>query len=531
MDKYQLPFLKQVDDHIDRWKQANGVSREEWRLFLHSVIGTGASIGLVYLTNWAKETMSEEQSFPDWLDMNRLNAYLRKMPKNTKRGISTINQVEVDRDPSLLLIVDHDPIFMTEVKEWLESKGYMVLVALTVQKALQLTQLQNPNCLLINHFFIRNSLLGIKLLKRSIREFVPVMIIGDTDVEEQRITAFNYGVTDYLAKPLISNRLVAQLANRVQHAKRIQDRILTDPLTGAFNRRFLEVEGNRYLELFQRGQEFFSLAMVDLDHFKRINDQHGHLVGDEVLKTFSKLVQDQVREGDVFIRFGGEEFVLLLPHTTATQAEVLVQRLRTTFDNHLFKNETGTFKATFSAGICEVTKEWKTLAEMLEKVDQALYKAKELGRNRTLLYGDHMEKGLASFELIIVEDDMVLREALVEQAKTVHVEEVEITVTSYESGTRFMETDWFKPDGKYLISLDRMMPGLDGIDVLARLRRDFPESQVMVLMLTSSGEPSDIAEALTYGTDDYITKPFNQVELIARMRRLIERSISKNIGR
>ncbi|GAF15066.1 hypothetical protein JCM19045_4409 [Bacillus sp. JCM 19045] len=506
-----------------------GVSGEEWRLFLHSLIGTSASIGLIDLTEWARERMARfEQDEQDWLSIVFLENDLSSMPKRNKQTIP-MKRPDEQTQSALVLIVDHDPIFLTELKNWLEAKGYMVLVALTAQKALQLAQLQHPSCLLLNDFFIRDSLLGLKVLNRSVRELVPVFIVSEADNDERRITAYNQGAADFVAKPVVPNVFGAQLANRIRQAEAIQSRILTDPLTGAYNRRFLEIEGNRHMELFQRGHGFFSVAMLDLDYFKRINDEHGHLMGDEVLRTFSKFVQKHIREGDLFIRYGGEEFMLLLPHTNAAQAKSMLERLRQTFVGQLFQSETGAFNATFSAGVCEVSHDQKNFSALITYVDQALYKAKEAGRNRTVLYGDFIEtKTEEPFQLIIVEDDAVLRRALVEQAKALHVEGVEINVSSYENGTQFIGADWFQPDGNYLISLDRMMPGLDGLDVLAWLRKHFPESQVMVLMLTSYQEPSEIAKALKYGTDDYMTKPFDQVELIARMRRLIERSVAKN---
>lgn len=182
------------------------------------------------------------------------------------------------------------------------------------------------------------------------------------------------------------------LALALARVKELSER---DELTGAHNRRHLL--GTLELEI-SRAQRFrapFSLAIIDLDHFKRFNDEHGHQAGDEILRGFCDLVRDRARELDVlgrqdvdetFGRYGGEEFLLVMPHTPAAGSAICIERIRATVEAHAFQTHAGSLHATFSAGIAEY-RQGESAAELLARADRALYAAKTDGRNRIALAG------------------------------------------------------------------------------------------------------------------------------------------------
>lgn len=152
----------------------------------------------------------------------------------------------------------------------------------------------------------------------------------------------------------------------------------TDPLTGLTNRRTLETIMHRWL-----GQQTpFSLIIMDIDRFKSINDTFGHQAGDEVLKHFAKIITSSVRPGDVCCRFGGEEFIALIPHTTVTDAYLVAERIRTTMETSA--NPIGQ-TITVSQGIAHYSSHSDSAAELIHLADQALYKAKATGRNQTII--------------------------------------------------------------------------------------------------------------------------------------------------
>lgn len=156
-----------------------------------------------------------------------------------------------------------------------------------------------------------------------------------------------------------------------------------DPLTGAFNRRtFIELAGKQ-LSRARRLDAPLSLVLLDIDHFKRVNDTHGHLAGDEVLKRFAELVRDQLRREDIFVRYGGEEFCLLLPDVPGPGAVALAGRIRRAVSKAAFVADGEAIELTVSAGVAARLDEGpEALDALIARADEALYIAKNRGRNR-----------------------------------------------------------------------------------------------------------------------------------------------------
>ena len=174
--------------------------------------------------------------------------------------------------------------------------------------------------------------------------------------------------------------LITLLSYVYTSTRRRMDRMMrTDQLTKIDNRRILleklDDENNR----FYRYHRPYSIVMIDIDHFKRINDTYGHLTGDEILSSLSKLIKDNIRQSDTFGRYGGEEFILLLPETTLEQAVAVAENLRETVENHNFMESES---ITISIGVADVIAELKNIEGLIEKADENLYRAKESGRNR-----------------------------------------------------------------------------------------------------------------------------------------------------
>jgi diguanylate cyclase (GGDEF)-like protein len=174
-----------------------------------------------------------------------------------------------------------------------------------------------------------------------------------------------------------------ELRRQQQHIQTLADH---DQLTGLYTRREFE---NRYHEEFERTLRYgtsLSVMMIDLDHFKEINDTYGHPVGDEVLETMGDLIRDKTRTSDVSGRYGGEEFCLVLPETPEDGAKTTAERLRQALSEETFQAEDGeTFQVTCSIGIAVYDSSDDDPEELLEEADQALYEAKETGRNQVIV--------------------------------------------------------------------------------------------------------------------------------------------------
>lgn len=197
-------------------------------------------------------------------------------------------------------------------------------------------------------------------------------LIG-ADGEVSHVCVLVYDVTD-----VATNRLSLEEAN-----KDLATLSQTDRLSGLANRGYWEDCLAQEYQRLQRYQGTASLVLFDIDHFKKVNDTYGHHVGDEVIKQIAQLTSSGLRDTDKAGRYGGEEFALLLPHTTVEQAHVMAERLRETIANHTFNYEDTQLSLTISSGIAEFQADFESYTKWIEAADQALYKSKRNGRNQS----------------------------------------------------------------------------------------------------------------------------------------------------
>ncbi len=203
--------------------------------------------------------------------------------------------------------------------------------------------------------------------------FIPLM--GATG-EVTHLCLIVYDVTDQAVTTLNLEQVNEELAILSQ----------TDGLTQLFNRTHWESRLLAEYKRWTRTQHPCSLVMLDIDHFKHVNDEYGHMAGDEVIKHLSRLIHHHVRETDICGRYGGEEFAIILPNTTLEQAKVLAERLRLAVQQSEVKYNDLLLNYTISIGIAEIHPAIKTYEAWIECADAALYQAKESGRNKTSLY-------------------------------------------------------------------------------------------------------------------------------------------------
>ncbi|MDR5873539.1 diguanylate cyclase [Halomonas sp. CUBES01] len=188
---------------------------------------------------------------------------------------------------------------------------------------------------------------------------------------------------------IYSRATVFDLTERKQLEEKLLAQAMTDPLTGVFNRRYLQSQATNEISRGLRSNTPLSLITIDIDHFKRINDEYGHDAGDEVLKRLTTVVSGLLRQEDLLCRVGGEEFAILLPNTAISQAEQIAERIRTTIDTHEVtiehEGDHQTLHITASFGVTHVELNETTLKAALKRADKGLYEAKETGRNRIVV--------------------------------------------------------------------------------------------------------------------------------------------------
>jgi len=225
------------------------------------------------------------------------------------------------------------------------------------------------------------------------KQLAPVVMLTGSGTEEIAAQAFQEGAVGYLPKSNLSQKKLGNIIDvaldkwtRLQQAMADKEKLERlanfDSLTGLYNRRAILGKLHELINLANRYKEDFSLVMLDIDHFKRVNDRYGHLTGDEVLEKIAALIRRNIRDTDTVGRYGGEEFIIILPQTNLSSAWGVAERLRTIIEKAEMKDPAGTvFAITVSQGLAGWERD-EDATSLISRADEALYKAKEKGRNR-----------------------------------------------------------------------------------------------------------------------------------------------------
>jgi diguanylate cyclase (GGDEF)-like protein/PAS domain S-box-containing protein len=218
------------------------------------------------------------------------------------------------------------------------------------------------------------------------RMFLLPLIVKDRSIGVLAVWGSALQESDRIVMSTFASQIAVAFYNASLY-EQIQRVAITDDMTGLFNRRGMHEFGEREVERARRFSRPLSALMLDLDLFSRINDTYGHLVGDEVLRLLADRVRDNIRELDVPVRFGGEEFLILLVETNAQEALLVAERIRQAIASSPFATSIGPLRVTTSIGVAEMTPEMGGITHLIARADQALYRAKEAGRNRVMADG------------------------------------------------------------------------------------------------------------------------------------------------
>jgi two-component system cell cycle response regulator len=222
---------------------------------------------------------------------------------------------------------------------------------------------------------------------------LPILLLAESEDRARIVRGLDLGVNDYLLRPVDRNELMARVRSQLRR-KRYADRLrdimqaslqmaVTDPLTGLHNRRYLESHLGGLIDTAADGDKPLALMILDIDHFKSVNDTFGHDVGDEVLKGFAERIKTVIRGVDVLCRLGGEEFIIVMPDTSLDIAGRVAERVRQAVGGALFPIDKGArqIPVTVSIGLAE-RRNGREADAMMKRADRALYRSKAAGRNR-----------------------------------------------------------------------------------------------------------------------------------------------------
>ena len=297
-----------------------------------------------------------------------------------------------ERVLSKILVVDDDAFSANLIDSCLRSAGFMSSYCCDPQQAMETIIAGLPDLIVLD--VVMPGIDGFDLCRRvrahPAMQLTPIIFVTRRGDVEQRVAGLEAGGNDYLAKPFEPQELVARVRSHLLRLAALRDMAIRDGLTRCYNHKYFKTRLGQEIARCRRYKSGLVVGILDVDHFKRINDQYGHLAGDEVLAHLGSLVQASVRSTDVVARYGGDEFGLLFIEAGAEEANAITGRLLERISVHSARlstpaerpeGEAVTVPLTVSVGVTHFMPE-DDMETLIKRADRALFDAKEAGRNQ-----------------------------------------------------------------------------------------------------------------------------------------------------
>ncbi|MCW2246140.1 diguanylate cyclase (GGDEF)-like protein [Azospirillum fermentarium] len=288
-----------------------------------------------------------------------------------------------DADPYRILIVDDDEALPDAFALALREAGMEAAVLREPARILDTMAEVMPDLVLLDMYMPGCNGMELAQVLRQHRRFLgtPIVFLSREGDRDLQLAAMRPGVDDFLTKPIRSDHLAEAVLLRAERGRTLRAAMQTDSLTGLLNHAHFKERLATEIARSRRNGTSLAVALLDIDHFKRVNDTYGHMAGDRVIRTLSRLLSHRLRRSDIIGRYGGEEFAVALPDTNEHDAHRVIDTLRDAFAKLEFNTAGLTFSMTFSAGIAGDDGE-SGVSALLSYADSALYAAKRIGRNR-----------------------------------------------------------------------------------------------------------------------------------------------------
>ena len=298
-----------------------------------------------------------------------------------------------------VLIVEDDESLLDLIKQAVETEGYITETVNNAQDAMERIKTFQPHLVLTDNDM--PEVTGIQMLKelRKQQNYVTVIFLSGRTDTNFVVEALKAGADDYIRKPFRFNELTARMESSLRNNdlhrelleanQKLSDLVDHDYLTGLYNMRSMYNKIDYELKRAKRTGGQVTCIMMDMDHFKSVNDGHDHLFGSFVIKETGALVEKAIREVDFAARYGGDEYLIVLTDSTKEGASIVAERLRKAIEEHLFKEGEDEIKQTVSLGVALSSPDEEIDSRTLvRRADEALYAAKDKGRNTFSVYGE-----------------------------------------------------------------------------------------------------------------------------------------------
>ncbi len=305
---------------------------------------------------------------------------------------------DVDVSNANILLAEASDLNAKRIVGFLEEAGQSVTLATDSEAVIEAVQVEEYDLVIVNLNFGEEDGLRLcsQLRSQDTTRHIPILLVLDDEDLPKLAKGLDLGVTDYLIRPIDQNELHARCRTQIRR-RRYQERLrdmlrqsvsmaYTDALTEVYNRRYMSAHLDRKIMEIAEREKPVSTLIFDIDHFKSVNDTHGHQAGDEILRGVARRTSDSLRDTDMVARYGGEEFVVVLPDSDAAIALQVAERLRRLIADKPFDigDDREAVGITISIGCASTTDPLETADSLIGRADQALYSAKNSGRNKAL---------------------------------------------------------------------------------------------------------------------------------------------------
>lgn len=290
--------------------------------------------------------------------------------------------------PFRVMIVDDDPQIARYHQAILNHANMDTIIVPHASETLNQLADFRPELILMDFYMpeIDGRELAAAIRQEAAYDSIPIVFLSAEDDRDMQQKVMRIGGDDFLTKPIRPDHLVSAILLRARRFRSLRAMMVRDSLTGLLNHTATKEQMESALSGAKRHLHDFSFAMLDIDHFKSVNDTHGHPVGDQVLRSLSLLLKQRLRTTDIIGRYGGEEFAIAMPETSVDNAVQVLDGVRESFAHIVQPSAAGSFQVTFSCGVAGFPGV-EDAEEMTQAADRALYDAKNAGRNRVMKAG------------------------------------------------------------------------------------------------------------------------------------------------
>jgi two-component system, cell cycle response regulator len=473
------------------------------RRIAHTLAGSGGTYGFPAISRAAK--LLEEA--PTEVLAAHLHNLLKVLKKVRAEGAAA---------QTLILIVDDDPLMTEMLRAKLTTPGRVVLTAETAGEAQEILNAKDVDLIILDLILPDADGRGLllRLKENAATAAIPIIIATSRDGEQTRIECLALGADDYIQKPASPDLVLAIVGRVLRRTAESAAEAGRDYLTGLPDRA-------AFHEYFQKMQAQspapgrpFSLAMIDLDGFKEINDSCGHPAGDGLLRSVARRFSSSLRAADLLARWGGDEFILLMPDSDRIKSVRALEAVLGLLRRHPFPLPGGRqARIGFSAGVVEVGGP-TTLARVIEEADGLLYRAKAAGGGR--IFPEESPSRPSRTRILVVDGD---KASAADLSCLLEGEGFE-TLACGDGDGAVREASAFQAS---LVLADADLASRNGFNLLDRLREVPGYGRVPLVLCAAHCSPEAVARGLEAGADDVIAKPCHPLELPARIRCLLRR--------